>query len=150
MKVLLVGVGGVGESIAVIVQKHSWLTQMVLADYNLERVKQVQAKLGDPARFPAEQVDATSEAQLVDFLYKLGDGNSLIRVRALSLRPDPPRQNLGGNITLIASYQKKPSVRPASAPAPATAPVPAGTVKTNKPPTLVVPAASKPATPTKK
>jgi hypothetical protein len=79
----------------------------------------------------------------VDFLYKLGDGNSLIRVRSLSLRPDAPRQNLGGNITLIASYQKKPSAR--SAPAPA--PVPAGTVKTNKPPAS---AASKPATPTKK
>jgi len=65
MKVLLVGVGGVGESIAVITQKHSWLTQMVLADYNLERVKQVQARLGDPARFPAEQVDATNESELV-------------------------------------------------------------------------------------
>ena len=93
----------------------------------------------------------SSEAQLVDFLYKLGDGNSLIRVRALSLRPaDPSRQTLGGNITLIASYQKKSSTRPASAAAPAPASVPAGTVKTNKPPALVVPAASKPATPTKK
>ncbi len=85
----------------------------------------------------------SSEAQLVDFLYKLGDGNSLIRVRALSLRPDAPRQALGGNLTLIASYQKKPSARPAPAPAP----VPAATVKTNK---LLMPAASKPATPTKK
>lgn len=90
----------------------------------------------------------SSEAQLVDFLYKLGDGNSLIRVRALSLRPDAPRQALGGNITLIASYQKKPSAR--SAPAPAPAPVPAGTVKTNKPPVRVAPAAPKPVTPTKK
>ena len=62
MKVLLIGVGGVGESIAVIAQKHTWLTQMVLADYNLDRVKHVQARLGDPARFPAEQVDATSQA----------------------------------------------------------------------------------------
>lgn len=90
----------------------------------------------------------SSEAQLVEFLYKLGDGNSLIRVRALSLRPDAPRQNLGGNITLIASYQKKPSVR--SAPAPAPAPVPAGPGKTNKPPARVAPAVSKPLTPTKK
>lgn len=92
----------------------------------------------------------SSEAQLVDFLYKLGDGNSLIRVRALSLRPDAPRQNLGGNITLIASYQKKPSAR--SAPAPAPKPVPAGTGagKTNPPPVRVTPAASKPATPIKK
>lgn len=83
----------------------------------------------------------STEAQLVDFLYKLGDGNSLIRVRALSLRPDAPRQALAGNLTLIASYQKKPSARSAPAPAPAAA------VKTNKPP---APAAAKPVTPTKK
>jgi Tfp pilus assembly protein PilO len=83
----------------------------------------------------------SGEAQLVDFLYKLGDGNSLIRVRALSLRPDAPRQTLSGNLTLIASYQKKPSARPAPVPAPATA------VKTNKPP---APAAPKSVTPTKK
>lgn len=88
----------------------------------------------------------SGESQLVDFLYKLGDGNSLIRVRALSLRPaDPSRQTLGGNITLIASFQKKPSARPAPAPAPAA--VPAATAKTNKSPAS---AASKPATPTKK
>ena len=90
----------------------------------------------------------SSEAQLVDFLYKLGDGNSLIRVRALSLRPDAPRQALAGNITLIASYQKKPSARTAPAPAPAA--VPATTGKTNKPPAAVRPAVSKPATPNKK
>ncbi len=103
----------------------------------------------------------SGEAQLVDFLYKLGDGNSLIRVRALSLRPDAPRQILAGNLTLIASYQKKPTARPAPAAAKATAPatapvtvpkatVPKATVKTNKPPTTVLPAASKPAKPTKK
>ncbi len=90
----------------------------------------------------------STEGQLVDFLYKLGDGNSLIRVRALSLHPDAPRQALSGNLTLIASYQKKPATRPA--PAPATAAAPAATVKANKPPAPVVPAASKPATPTKK
>ena len=89
-----------------------------------------------------------SEAQLVDFLFRLGDGNSLIRVRALSLRPDAPRQALSGNITLIASYQKKPAARPA--PARAAASVPATGVKSNKPATPPVPAASKPATPTKK
>ncbi len=90
----------------------------------------------------------STEAQLVDFLYKLGDGNSLIRVRALSLRPDAPRQALSGSLTLIASYQKKPSARavPAAAPAPASA----ATVKTNKPPAPTVSAAPKPATPTQK
>jgi hypothetical protein len=48
----------------------------------------------------------SGEAQLVDFLYNLGSGNSLIRVRDLSLKPDGPRQNLGGTIKLVASYQK--------------------------------------------
>jgi saccharopine dehydrogenase (NAD+, L-lysine-forming) len=38
-----------------------WLEQMVLADYNKARVAEVQAKLGDPQRFPAEWVDASQE-----------------------------------------------------------------------------------------
>ena len=61
MKILLVGVGGVGEAIAVIAKPQPWLEQMVLADYNLERAKEVQAKLGDPARFPVEWVDASQQ-----------------------------------------------------------------------------------------
>lgn len=48
------------------------------------------------------------EEQLVKFLYELGTSDSIIRVRALSLRPDPPRMQLGGNVTLVASYQRKP------------------------------------------
>ena len=55
----------------------------------------------------AQQVSVQSgEAQLVDFLYNLGSGNSLIRVRDLALHPDPPRQQLSGNVKLVASYQK--------------------------------------------
>lgn len=50
----------------------------------------------------------SGEAQLVDFLYNLGAGNSLIRVRDLALKPDGPRQNLGGTVKLVASYQKSP------------------------------------------
>jgi hypothetical protein len=49
----------------------------------------------------------SGESELVDFLYNLGAGNSLIRVRDLSLRPDPPRQQLQANLRLVASYQKK-------------------------------------------
>ncbi len=59
MKVLLVGVGGVGEAIAVIANSRAWLEQMVLADYNRERAVQVQKKLGAPKKFPAEQIDAS-------------------------------------------------------------------------------------------
>ncbi len=58
MKVLLVGVGGVGEAIAVIAAKRPWLELMVLADYNKARAEEVQAKLTDKNKFPVEFVDA--------------------------------------------------------------------------------------------
>ena len=67
-------------------------------------------------------VTATDE-QLVNFLYKLGSGASMIRVRDLELQPDNARQHLTANIRLVASYQKKPPEKPA---APAPAAVPAG------------------------
>jgi hypothetical protein len=57
----------------------------------------------------------SGEAPLVDFLYNLGSGNSLVRVRDLTLRPDPPRQNLSGTVKLVASYQKNPPKKAASA-----------------------------------
>ena len=61
----------------------------------------------------------SGEDELVDFLYNLGGGNSLIRVRDLTVRPDPPRQRLVANVTLVASYQKtstKSSAPPTRAP----------------------------------
>ncbi len=67
MKVLLVGVGGVGEAIAVIAKSRSWVEKVVLADYDLERAKEVQQKLGDPERFPAEFIDA-SKQELIEEL----------------------------------------------------------------------------------
>ncbi len=67
MKVLLVGTGGVGEAIAVIAKSRPWMSQMVLSDYSLERAKEVQAKLGDPQRFPAEFVDAGKQ-ELIEAL----------------------------------------------------------------------------------
>jgi saccharopine dehydrogenase-like NADP-dependent oxidoreductase len=64
MKVLLVGVGGVGEAIAMIAKPHPWVEQIVLADYNLDRSKEVQAKLGNNKRFPVEKVDANKQGQI--------------------------------------------------------------------------------------
>ena len=49
----------------------------------------------------------TGEKELVDFLYNMGARNALIRVRAMSLRPDPTRMRLQGEITLVESFQKK-------------------------------------------
>jgi Tfp pilus assembly protein PilO len=49
------------------------------------------------------------DAELVDFLYNLGASDSIIRARGLSLRPNGNRQQLNGNVDLVASYQKTPA-----------------------------------------
>jgi saccharopine dehydrogenase (NAD+, L-lysine-forming) len=69
MKILLVGVGGVGEAIAAIAKPRAWVEQIVLADYNLERCKEVQVKLDDNSRFPIEWVDA-GKRELIEALAK--------------------------------------------------------------------------------
>jgi saccharopine dehydrogenase-like NADP-dependent oxidoreductase len=58
VRVLLVGVGGVGEAIAAISKPRAWMQQMVLADYNVERAHEVQKKLGSVKRYPVEKIDA--------------------------------------------------------------------------------------------
>jgi Tfp pilus assembly protein PilO len=63
---------------------------------------------------------ATDE-QLVDFLYKLGSGASMIRVRDLEMQPDAPRMKLSANIRLVANYQKNPKSAPAAKPSTAKA-----------------------------
>ena len=65
----------------------------------------------------------SGEKELVDFLVGVGSGGSMIRVRDLDLKPDPPQQRLGGTITLVASYQKN-APKPAAAPKPVAAPKP--------------------------
>lgn len=57
-----------------------------------------------------------SEEQLVDFLYFLGKSDSLIRVRAMNLSPDPARMRLNVNFTFVASYQKVSASRAAAQP----------------------------------
>lgn len=64
MKVLLVGVGGVGEAVAVMSKPRDWIEQIVLSDYNLDRAKEVQAKLAQDDRFPVEWVDASHQDQI--------------------------------------------------------------------------------------
>jgi len=96
----------------------------------------------------------SGEAQLVNFLYNLGTGSSLIRVRALSIGRDPSQQQLKATITLIASFQKKPPAKSASKPASKPAPpatAPKDTSKDTSKPAVksgapAVPSGSKPST----
>ena len=64
MRVLLVGVGGVGEAIAAIAKPCKWMELMALADYNIKRAEEVQKKLGDDKRFPVEFIDASKQENI--------------------------------------------------------------------------------------
>ncbi len=64
MRVLLVGVGGVGEAIAAIAKPREWMKLMVLADYNIKRAEEVQKKLGDAERFPIEAINASKQESI--------------------------------------------------------------------------------------
>ncbi|MBI4731678.1 MAG: saccharopine dehydrogenase NADP-binding domain-containing protein [Chloroflexi bacterium] len=70
MKILLVGVGGVGEAIAVIAKDRPWVEKIVLSDYNRGRIKEVQERLGDPERFPIEWVDANKQELIEELAAK--------------------------------------------------------------------------------
>jgi hypothetical protein len=72
MKVLLVGVGGVGEAIAVIAKDRSWVEKLVLSDYNLDRAKEVQAKVGLSDRMPVERIDAGDRGMIAELARKHG------------------------------------------------------------------------------
>ena len=72
MKVLLVGVGGVGEAMAVIAKDKPWVEKLVLCDYNVERAREVQAKVGDPSRMPVEFIDAADVEQIRDLANRYG------------------------------------------------------------------------------
>jgi hypothetical protein len=64
------------------------------------------------------------EKQMVDFLYTLGSGESLIRVRDLGIRAEPAHHELVGTVKLVASYQKKTPTRPGATPGTRTAATP--------------------------
>ncbi|MDQ6632704.1 MAG: hypothetical protein M3Y82_13275 [Verrucomicrobiota bacterium] len=80
----------------------------------------------------------TGDKELIDFLFNLSAGTSMIRVRDLSVFPDPSRIKFQGNVTLIASFQKKPVAKMAAAQPVATAPIKAApsTNKSIAPPKL--------------
>jgi hypothetical protein len=48
----------------------------------------------------------TGDQELLKFLVSLGDGDSVIRIRDLTIRPESDKMKLTGNVTMVASYQK--------------------------------------------
>ena len=64
MKVLLVGAGTVGESIATLSGGQPWLERMVVADYALDRARRVAARAGDERVFVPERIDASDAGQV--------------------------------------------------------------------------------------
>ena len=71
MKILVVGAGGVGAAFAAIAQRRPAFERVVLADVAPERVKAVVAGLGEPGRFSAERVDASSKEDLVSLIARV-------------------------------------------------------------------------------
>jgi hypothetical protein len=69
------------------------------------------------------------EKSLVDFLYNLGSGGSMIRVRSMTLNPDPARMRLQGSMTLVASYQRTAAKTAPAATAPRAAAAASGAPK---------------------
>jgi saccharopine dehydrogenase (NAD+, L-lysine-forming) len=68
MKVLVVGAGGVGAAFAAIAQRRECFAGVVLADVALERAHAAAERLGEPDRFTAERVDASSREELVQLI----------------------------------------------------------------------------------
>jgi Tfp pilus assembly protein PilO len=90
-------------------------SQAAASGFGIQNFSRSITRANDP--FFIEQVQninvLAKEDQLVDFLYKLGSGASMIRVRDLELQPDPPHQRLNAQIRLVASYQKNTAAAPA-------------------------------------
>jgi saccharopine dehydrogenase (NAD+, L-lysine-forming) len=68
MRVLVVGAGGVGAAFAAIAQRRAAFERVVLADVALDRAQAVVTRLGEPDRFGAERVDASSKEDLVELI----------------------------------------------------------------------------------
>ena len=66
MRILLIGVGTVGEAIARLAAERDWCEELVLADYDTERATALAASLNSGDRFPIERVDARDQGQIVE------------------------------------------------------------------------------------
>ena len=66
MRVLLVGVGTVGEAIARISAGADWCEAMILADYDEARARTLSDALGGAPRFPSARIDARDAASVTE------------------------------------------------------------------------------------
>jgi saccharopine dehydrogenase (NAD+, L-lysine forming) len=75
MKLLIIGSGGVGQSVAMIIKRAGkegeWAKKVVLSDYNLSRAEEVVALCNDP-RFVAEKIDAGDTGLIKELINKHG------------------------------------------------------------------------------
>ncbi|MGO8752580.1 MAG: saccharopine dehydrogenase NADP-binding domain-containing protein, partial [Thermoguttaceae bacterium] len=71
MKVLVVGAGGVGAAFAAIAQRRAVFERVVLADVALASAQAAVERLGEPDRFAAERVDASSRAELIELIARV-------------------------------------------------------------------------------
>lgn len=71
-RVLLVGVGAVGEAFVVLGnrRKPHWFELMVLADYNTKRAQDVAALVNDPAKFIPEHINARNATDIANLIRK--------------------------------------------------------------------------------
>lgn len=70
MKILLVGVGGVGEAFAVMLKDKPWAELCVLSDYDKARCHLIQGRLEDTIRFPVEFIDASNQKMIEELIKK--------------------------------------------------------------------------------
>ncbi len=70
MRALVIGAGGVGSAIANIASRKPFITELVIADYDLARANAVTSKIQDP-RFSAVEVDAGDLVALEGLIRKI-------------------------------------------------------------------------------
>lgn len=74
MRMMLVGAGAVGESILKIIQNRNnhreWLEFVLVADYNLERAKEVINNLKEQSNLIAVKVDARNKENMINLIKK--------------------------------------------------------------------------------
>jgi saccharopine dehydrogenase (NAD+, L-lysine-forming) len=68
MRILVVGTGGVGSAFAAIAQRRSFFDRITLADLDPARPQAVVDLLGEPDRFGAARIDASSEESIVTLI----------------------------------------------------------------------------------